>query len=225
MSRTADCRSALISGKYYKASILELQRKLREEYGSLTKMPSLFGRPVIVMSFDPNDFERVFRTEGIWPRRRALETFVHYRKEIRPDVFKNMGGLLTEDGEAWGKLRSKVNPVMLQPKSVKSYIPQVDEIAREFVERTQLSRDKNNEVPASFGHELNKWALESIGLIALDQRLGVLEGNHPDAKLLIKCVKDFFRLSYELEILPSLWKYVATPKFNELMSAFDNMTK
>lgn len=202
-----------------------MQTKLREEYGPLTKMPGLFGRPPVVMSFDAKDFETIYRTEGIWPSRRGLETFVHYRKQIRPDVFKDMGGLLTEQGKAWGTLRSKVNPVMLQPKTVRSYIPQVDEIACEFVELSKKSRDANNELPANFGHEMNKWALESIGVIALDQRLGVLDENHADAKLLIKSVKDFFQLSYELEVLPSLWKYVATPKFNELMSAFDNMTK
>jgi len=34
--------------------------------------------------------------------------------------------------------------------------------------------DENNETPANFGHEINKWALESIGVIALDTRLGIL---------------------------------------------------
>jgi len=26
----------------------------------------------------------------------GLETFVYYRKNVRPDIFKGMGGLLTE---------------------------------------------------------------------------------------------------------------------------------
>lgn len=114
---------------------------------------------------------------------------------------------------------------MLQPKAVKSYIPQVDEIAREFVAMAAASRDANHELPAKFGHDLNKWALESIGAIALDQRLGVMAENSPEAKLMIKSIRDFFRLSYELEVMPSLWHYVETPKFKKLMQTFDNLTE
>lgn len=145
--------------------------------------------------------------------------------KVRPDVFKNMGGLVSEQGQSWATLRHKVNPVMLQPKTVKSYIPQVDEIAREFLQMATGSRDANNELPATFGNDLNKWSLESIGAIALDQRLGVLMENNDDAKLLITSIRDFFRLSYELDVMPSVWKYVETPKFKKLMQTFDNLTK
>jgi len=48
-----------------------------------------------IIVFIKNNF-KVFRTEGIWPERRVLDSFVYYRKNVRPDVFKGMGGLLTE---------------------------------------------------------------------------------------------------------------------------------
>lgn len=178
-----------------------------------------------MFAFDPKDFEKVYRTEGIWPARKGIDTFAYYRHKVRPDVFKNMGGLISEQGQAWATMRSQVNPVMLQPKTVKSYIPQVDEVAREFLAQVTAERDANNELSASFGNDLNKWALESIGVIALEQRLGVLAGTDPDAQLLIQSVRDFFQLSYDLEVLPSVWQYVRTPKFNKLMKTFDNMTE
>lgn len=199
--------------------------KIRDEYGLVAKLPGTFGRRDLILSFDPKDFEKVYRTEGQWPERKGLDSFIHYRKNVRPDVFKNMGGLVSEQGQAWAHLRSKVNPVMLQPKTVKSYIPQVDEIACEFLQQAKGTLDANNELSASFGNDLNKWALESIGVIALDQRLGVLGEDNPDARLLIKSIRDFFRLSYELDVLPSLWHYVETPKFKELMKTFDNLTE
>lgn len=205
--------------------MIDLQMKLHEEYGSVIRLPGMFGRRDIIFTFDPKDFEKVYRTEGIWPERRGLETFAYYRKKVRPELFKDMGGLISEQGKQWSDLRSKVNPVMLQPKTVKSYIPPVDEVACEFLAQTIEKRDANNELPADFGYQLNKWALESIGVIALDQRLGVLSENDPTAKRLTKSVRDFFRLSYELEVLPSIWKYVSTPKFKQLMRTFDNMTK
>lgn len=205
--------------------MIEIQKRLRDEYGPLIKFPGIFGRPDTLWTFDADNFEKIYRTEGVWPQRIGLTTFVYYRKNVRPDVFKGNGGLISEQGKAWSSLRSKVNPVMLQPKTVNSYIPQVDQIACEFLDQVKVTRDINNELPATFGNDLNKWSLESIGVIALDHRLGVLKGNDPDAKLLINSVRDFFRLSYELEVLPSMWKYVTTPKFKRLMEIYDNMTE
>lgn len=40
-----------------------------------------------------------------------------------------------------------------------------------------------------------------------------------------KAVRDFLRLSYELDIEPSMWRYVSTMKFRQLMAAFDVMTE
>lgn len=205
--------------------MLETHIRMQNEYGSLFKIKGMFGRRDMLISYDPHDFERVYRTEGLWPLRRGNETFAYYRKKVRPDLFRRMGGLLSEHGEKWAEMRSKVNPVMLQPKTVKMYIPTIDAVASDFLTFMAAKRDANNEVPASFGADLNKWALESIGVIALNQRLGVLSGHSPRADLLMQSVRSFLELGYELEILPSLWKYFSTPKYKQLMQAYDNMTE
>lgn len=89
-------------------------------------------------------------------------------------------------------------------------------------------RDSNNELPNDFSKELNKWALESIARIALDSRLGCLaddsEMNY-DSKIMIQAVHDFFHLTFKLEVLPSLWRYIKTPAYTKLMAALDVMTK
>lgn len=102
---------------------------------------------------------------------------------------------------------------------------QVDEIACEFLELLKASRDGNNEVPSTFGNDLNKWALESIGCIALDQRLGALEGNDPTAIQMIKNGKEFVKLSYQLDFQPSLWRCIKTPKFYKLMRLLDEHSR
>lgn len=38
-------------------------------------------------------------------------------------------------------------------------------------------------------------------------------------------VKEFFVLSYELDVSISIWKYYKTPKFNRMMWIFDQMTE
>lgn len=200
-----------------------------DEYGPIIKLPATMVKPPMLMLTDPNDFEMVFRTEGVWPTRVGIETFDHYRKDLRPDVFKNIGGLLSDQGESWGKTRSIVNPIMLKPSTVSAYISTIDEIAIEFCDRIKTLRNQKNEMPANFLYELNKWALESIASIALDQRLHILDGQEDDqnskAAQLIKSVDSFFSLAYELEMLPSPWKYIATPKYKKLMKVFDNLTE
>lgn len=202
---------------------------MRDEYGSILKLPGMFGNKEVVMIIDSNDFETVFRNEGIWPNRRGISTFNHYRKNIRPDVFRDMGGLISEQDEPWAKMRSIVSPIMLKPATVNAYIPVVDEISIEFCDRIKTLRDNQNELPANFLYELNKWSLESIASIALDQRLYILEGKEDDknskASQLIGAVDDFFTISFELEMLPSLWRYVETPKYKKLMNVFDKMTE
>lgn len=148
---------------------------------------------------------------------------------MRPDIFKNLGGLLNEQGEQWGKLRSTVNPIMLKPLTVNAYIPGVDEVAIEFCDHIKTLRDDKNEMPANFIYELNKWALETVALIAVDQRLHILDTQKNDqnskASQLIKAVDDFFTLSFELEVKPNLWRYIKTAKYKKLMKVFDNMTE
>lgn len=209
--------------------MIGMHRSIRDEYGTIAKFPGMLGNKEIVMVLDSDHFETVYRNEGVWPHRLGIATFEHYRKEIRPDVFKNMGGLISEQGEPWAKMRSSVSPIMLKPATVNAYIPSVDEIAIEFCDRVKTLRDDKLELPPKFMHELNRWALETIASIGLDQRLHILDGSkgvkNKRAMELIKAVDDFFTLSFELEMLPSLWRYIATPKYTELMKVFDTMTE
>lgn len=205
----------------------EMNRMMRDEYGEIMKLPGIFGSKGIVLIFDPSDIEFMFRNEGVWPARRGIATFDHYRHNHRLDIYKDTGGLLSEQGEKWSKVRTIVNPIMLKPSNVNAYVPLVDQIAIEFVDRLEKLRDSNLEVPANFGYELNKWALETICFIALDQRLNILnddKNTDGKSKQLIDAVNHFLELSFALEIGPSLWRYISTPKYRKLMNSFDTMT-
>lgn len=205
-----------------------MHRKIRDEYGSIAKLPGLLGSKGVVVVSDANDFEYVFRNEGIWPHRRGFASFENYRKS-RPDVFNDVGGLISAQGEKWSSIRSIVNPIMLKPLTVNAYVSRVDEIAIEFVSRVKTLRDINMEMPANFCYELNKWALESIGVVALNQRLNILDDHYDNqntkSQQLIKAVDEFFRLTFELELAPSLWRFYETSKYKQLMRSFDNLTE
>lgn len=69
---------------------------MKSEYGDIIKIPALFGRPEMLMTFSVNDAENIFRFEGSYPFRRALETLAHYRSKVRPDIYGEFGSLLSE---------------------------------------------------------------------------------------------------------------------------------
>lgn len=168
--------SDLIAGKYHGLPIVEMHAAMRNDFGDIIRIPGLLGRTDMLLTYKPCIFEKVFRTEGPFPERRGLETFIYYRKKVRPEIFGDTGGLLSEHGEKWLDVRSKVNPVMLQPRVVKMYVSKVDQIADEFLCKMRKMRDPLTlEMTNKFGHELNCWALETVGELALDERLGLLD--------------------------------------------------
>ena len=50
---------------------------------------------------------------------------------------------------------------MMRVQSAHSYIKPMNDVTEEFIQHIRNIRDKNNEVPENFQHELYKWALES----------------------------------------------------------------
>lgn len=69
--------------------------------------------------------------------------------------------LAFSQGKVWHDFRSKVNPHMMQPRTVKAHVAQTSEVTREFVEKMRALRDpKSLELPNDFKNEILKWALE-----------------------------------------------------------------
>ncbi|XP_037921750.1 probable cytochrome P450 12d1 proximal, mitochondrial isoform X5 [Hermetia illucens] len=219
-------RSLMPGGKYYKMEFVDMIKRQREDYGDLFRFPGLFGGPEILFSFDPNDFETIFRTEGYWPDRIVLQTMIYYRSKVRPDIFGKYSGLGNALGKEWAEFRTAVNPAMAQPKNTKIYIPKVDAVAVDFVKRIHSIRDpKTSQVPENFEEELSRWAFESIALIAMDTRLGLISGKHDGrSERLIQASKDAARLLFNIEVKPALWRIVRTPNFRKLMKAYDTIT-
>lgn len=165
----------LDKGDLYNAPIDKIQQYYRKQYGDIVRLPGVFGKRDMLITFDPKMYEIVYRTEGNWPLRRAVEPFEYFRKHVRPELYHGIGGLIFDQGETWGSMRKTVNPVMMKPQAVKRYVPIIDQVTREFITKVDKLRDVNSEMPANFSHAMALWAIESIGVIALDKRLGMLE--------------------------------------------------
>ncbi|XP_047991754.1 cytochrome P450 CYP12A2-like isoform X2 [Leguminivora glycinivorella] len=187
-------------------------------------MEGITPRATLLVLFEPQHFEQVYKAEEYNPLRPGFETVQYYRDVLRKERFGGYYSLLSAQGPQWRDFRTKVNPALLKPELVKIYAPALGEIAEEMVERlTRLSKE-GDYLQNNFGLEMTKWSLESLALVSLGTRLGCLQDNlkedHP-ARQLMKCANDIHELSFKLEFLPSLWKYFATPIFKKLMKTYD----
>lgn len=92
----------------------------------------------------------------------------------------------------------------------------------------KMLRNDNNMLNGNFDFEMNLWALESIGVVALGGRLKCFDPNLPEgspARKLIQMVHDIFIASDKLDFKPSIWRYISTPTFKRAMKVYEDQIK
>lgn len=122
-------------GRYYKLELSEIVEAFRKDYGTIAKFPGVMGQRPMVMTFLPEEVERVFRNEGKYPNRRPLDSIRYYREVHRPELYPAGSGLTTTQGHEWYEFRSKVQQVLMQPRATKTYVPAIDEVACDLIDK------------------------------------------------------------------------------------------
>ncbi|XP_023022151.2 probable cytochrome P450 12a5, mitochondrial [Leptinotarsa decemlineata] len=216
-------------GELYKIPILGMFQKFREQYGDVVILKGIPGRSDYVYIYDTKDIENLLRNSGTFPVRRVLDVFVYYRTVARKDIFQGIGGVLTVQGEDWFKIRTVVNPILMQPKTVQQYMSKLDGVAGELAENMRhFSRlNETHQMPDDFVNELYKWALESVGIMALNKHFGCLDLTTPqdsDPKKLVTAVLNMFKHLYLIETSPPLWKFISTPLYKKFVKNLDFIT-
>ncbi|XP_017091165.2 probable cytochrome P450 12a5, mitochondrial [Drosophila bipectinata] len=217
---------AFPGGKYKNMEFMEMIEAMRQDYGDIFYLPGLMGTSAFLMTYNPEDFEVVFRNEGVWPLRPGSETLRYHRTVHGKDFFQGVEGIIPSQGKSWADFRSAVNPVLMQPKTVRLYYKKMSQVNQQFIQRIKDIRDPTTqEVPENFLETINRWTLESVSVVALDKQLGLLKDSEKDneALELFKNLDEFFQLTTELEMKPSLWRYFKTPKLQRLMKALDGL--
>ncbi|EDW33349.1 GL20645 [Drosophila persimilis] len=213
-------RSFMPGGEFSDASIVEFSMGMRRRYGDIFILPGMFGRKDWVVTFNTGDIATVFRNEGAWPHREAFDSIVHFRQHIRPDVYGRTLGLTAGQGEDWGKMRSAVNPIFMQPRGLRMYFEPLSNINNEFIERIKEIRDPSTlEVPSNFNDEMQRLIFESLALVSFDRQMGIIRKHrdNSDALALFRTSRDIFRYTFQLDVQPSAWKYVSTPTYRKMM--------
>ncbi|XP_017482014.1 PREDICTED: probable cytochrome P450 12b2, mitochondrial [Rhagoletis zephyria] len=216
----------LPGGELYGANFLKLYATMRKRYGDLFVFRGSFGRADLVCTYNPIDFEKVYRTEGVWPVRDGVGSFKHYRKVENPKAYGGTLGLVAEQGEGWFNIRQKVNPILMKVQNMREALPEIDRIAMELVEKIGTVRDpKTGLLTADFSNEMRMWSFESICYVALNSRLHLITGKaDADAMRMSSTTAEFMQATYEHDIAPSIWRIIKTPSFKRLMRLHDDLT-
>ncbi|XP_076619364.1 putative cytochrome P450 301a1, mitochondrial [Colletes latitarsis] len=211
-------------GDFQIQAVDQVSKRLYKEYGDIVKMEGLIGRPDMVFLYDANEIERIFRQEERMPYRPSMPSLNYYKHVLRKEFFRGNAGVIAVHGEDWYNFRSKVQQVMLQPRTARMYISAMEEASLAFLQRITKIRDDNNEVPGDFLNEIHKWSLESIARVALDVRLGCLDDNaNMETQKLIDAVSTFFVNVGILELKIPFWKLFNTPTWLQYVKALDTI--
>ncbi|XP_033149202.1 probable cytochrome P450 12a5, mitochondrial, partial [Drosophila busckii] len=185
-------------------------------------MKGMFGRSSLVLTQNPDDFETVFRHEGTWPYRKGFELVHYYRTVHRKEYFGEVVGLLGSQHQDWGDMRSAVNPIIMHPKNVKLYLGSLDRINQQFIQRIKTIRNTETlEMPVDFKNEISAWALESVGMVALNCQLGLIDKTNAKGQRYFELLQEFLDFAVALEVNPSLWRKFKTPKLRAAMKSLD----
>ncbi|CAG9786719.1 unnamed protein product [Diatraea saccharalis] len=208
-----------------KNNFFDMFEVLYNKYGPIVKMEGMLAKGTMVMFFEPDHYDKIYRAEeSPAPLRMGFEALVYYREELRKERFDGVYGLTTAQGEKWREFRTKVNPALLKPKIVKLYAPGLEEIADELVSKLWKMKDHPEALSREIESEITKWSLESVALVCLGKRIGCLQDNlsddHP-AKALTYCSKSIPDLSFKLEFAPRFINKRNSSWFKQLMNIFD----
>ncbi|XP_042865194.1 probable cytochrome P450 49a1 [Penaeus japonicus] len=193
--------------------------ELSKEFGPVFRL-DLPGQGHRIFISDPKDIEHLMKETSYMPTKPLFDVISTVRKQSK-NVAEGQTGLLSEQGEEWWRLRRLTQPHTMKVKTVAHYLPEIDLVATEFLDRLPEVLDENNEIPHDFLQELFKWALETIGLTTFSKRIGCLSGSDEGLNL-IRTIQSLLKGVHECQLEPgALWRWIPTPAYTKFKAAND----
>lgn len=138
----------------------------KNQYGPIVRVK--LGKAWAVYLFDPDDIEKVFRSDNKYPERPTLPLITIYDKRQ-----KNAPSLASSLGEDWYAMRAPTQRTMLRPKAVTKYAPKISKIADDFVDSL-----KNSDRLENLPFKLMEYSAEGVGMLCFNTRLGCITSDN-----------------------------------------------
>nr|BAF03604.2 cholesterol side-chain cleavage cytochrome P450 [Eublepharis macularius] len=173
-----------------------------------------------VNSIDPGRRCTVFNTEGLYPERFSVPSWMAYR-----DFRNKPYGVLLKKGEAWRHDRLTLNKEVLSPWAMDKFVPLLNEVGQDFVKRVymQIERSQQGRWTADLTNELFRFALESVSNVLYGTRLGLLQDIiDPDAQQFINAITTMFHTTTPmLYIPPDFLRRISSKTWQDHITAWD----
>ncbi|XP_017482732.1 PREDICTED: cytochrome P450 302a1, mitochondrial-like isoform X1 [Rhagoletis zephyria] len=206
-----------VIGRYSWLELHKAGRDKYERYGSIVRETMIPGEDIVWL-YDPNDIATLLN-EREFPQRRSHLALEKYRKD-RPHIYRS-AGLLPTNGAEWWHLRSELQKEISAPKSVRSFLADLDLVTQEFLEHLPLHQSFDIQP------KLARLNLELTCLMTFDERLNAFS---PEEQLPTSRSTRLMRAAETTNssILPTdqglpLWRYFETPIYRRLRKAQEYM--
>ena len=167
----------------------ETQERLHEAFDNLRKKAgdvyrlSIPGEPGFVAIFQPEHVKTLYSVDGRIPNLPGFDPFEYIRKNAMKDRYMITG--LINNSEDWYTVRHQVQQDMMRPKSALYYIDEMEDIANELTNKIADSKGKDGKGIRDIHPLVQEYALEAVGCVFLNARLGALKGKSFCATLLL----------------------------------------
>ncbi|XP_063602998.1 cytochrome P450 302a1, mitochondrial-like isoform X2 [Penaeus indicus] len=115
-------------------------KKLFKIYGPIVKL-KFPGKPTMVILSDPEDMKWIHHYTKDNPVRLGLEAL--HKARYLDEYFEKKGGITVEDGEEWWRVRKRVGPPVMKLANIRQYVPGMDGVAVDTLDRRLGSLDPN----------------------------------------------------------------------------------
>jgi len=194
---------------------------MRKECGDTFRLNIPGEKHGLVILFDAEDVKTLYSNDGRVPQIPGFDMFEFIRKNAMKDRYINAG--LINNAEDWYTVRHQVQQDMMRPKSALYYIDEMEDIAVELVEKIASLKGEDGKGIEDIHPFIQEYALEAVGCIFLNARLGALKGEG-DGGRLIEISEETLPMALKLFFLPH-WTFKYLPIFKKFTTlqgeAFD----
>ncbi|ESO85871.1 hypothetical protein LOTGIDRAFT_235674 [Lottia gigantea] len=183
--------------------------QLHDKYGEIVRMK--VGNGDWVCTADPHDIERIYKSEGKYPKRFGLLMIEHHFNKTKKE--KTIAFL---QGPKWAELRQHIQRKLVRPKSALYYIDGQASVSRDFVERLKTTK------PEDVRDLLFSYSTESIGVVCFNKRMGFMdEEMDPEVADYFENNKQFFTLLNKGITGFPFYKYFETPMYKKVINTYE----
>ncbi|XP_045483647.1 ecdysone 20-monooxygenase [Harmonia axyridis] len=201
-------------GCYNIHKIRDFYMAMYKKYGPIVKQETYFNFPIYSV-FERKDIEKVLKVPSKYPLRPASEAVIAYRAS-RPDRYAS-AGITNTQGETWHYLRTTLTPPLISPKTMSSFVTEVNSLAEDWVSYLGRIRGPDNQIK-DLAEIVVPLCIETTLDLVLGRRLGFLSPNPISSKSrqLVEALEGHFVGLRDTQFNFPWWKFFPTKAYKTL---------